>query len=885
MPDASALNNRFPENDVLATDLDGTLIPLTGVPDNLKALGILKKALSEARCQTVFATGRHLESVHSAIQDYGLPLPDWIICNVGTSIHRRIDGRFEPVKAFEDHLGELTRDMDRQQLEAILLDCQGLRKQPPERQQPFKLSYFADASSLEPLEAELKARLVEWNAPWSLIASIDPFNGDGLIDFLPADVSKAYALQWWAEHFGHRRDSIVYAGDSGNDTAALTAGFRAILTGNADRGLARKVYTALRAREWDHRLFLAQGQATSGVLEGCVWHGLIGRQYHSFPQAASALPGPVRTGADRYRFRVWAPGCQRVTLILPGRDGTGGHTEALVPDGAGYFVGEFDGLYPGNRYAFSLDGETALPDPASRLQPDGIHGFSELTPGADDFPWRDGDWKGVAPRDLILYELHVGAFTEEGTFLGAIARLDELVDLGITALEIMPVAQTPGRWNWGYDGVFPYAVNHNYGSPDDFRQLVEACHQRGLAVILDVVYNHIGPEGSVLDSYGPYHPQEGATPWGRAFDFESHGSLPAREFVIQNALYWISEYKLDGLRLDAVRLIRDHSDPHLLAELSEAAEGLDTGRPIHLIAESNVFDSRYLVNRPDGGFGLSHLWVDDVAHAFLSAFGGPHQAGGRTYRGFPDLLPVLRQGYLYDETLTASGRAHSPPPAPLDRLVIGLQNHDVAGNDPAGRRFHQLASEATQVTAATLILLHPACPLIFMGEEFASPSPFYFFADFHNESIRRSVAEGRRKEFPDRDWHLAPDPVSERAFRESCLPPAQEGSQWTRNAYRQLIRIRKRLFESGLLQPAYYSIQYNRTSGLVHARLARPGSPAWHILAFLPDPSTDPASRPVASLPVKGLIHFSSGGHTGLASAAPLTPPVPGAIVIEENSR
>ena len=539
---------------VLATDLDGTLIPLDGDEQNQADLRILARELRSNDVTLVFVTGRHFASVTQAISQSQLPPADWIICDVGTSIFKRSPtGEFTPIGAYEEYLQQIISTMPVSALREHLKSIPGLKLQEPEKQGRFKLSFYADAEQLEALLAQVQSDISSIQAPYSIIHSVDPFNGDGLIDLLPAQVSKAHALEWWCAHTRMNPESVVFAGDSGNDLAALTAGHRAIVVANADHGVVQRAYNEHREAGWQNRLFIAQSKATSGVLEGCRWFELIGPG----SQPALAL-GATPLTHNRTHFRVWAPKHNDVAVeLLDG--GSNWRRHSLVRDDQGYFSGDAAGAAPHTRYRYVLDGETSRPDPASRYQPDGVHGASEII-HSGAFPWTDTAWKGVQKRDLIIYELHIGAFTKDGTFRAAIQRLPELVDLGVTAVEIMPVAQSPGRWNWGYDGVDLFAVRNSYGEPDDFKALVDACHAGGLGVILDVVYNHVGPEGNYLADFGPYFSEKHGTPWGEAFNFDGDHSGYVRQFIIESAIRWLDEYHLDGLRLDAVHFMHDNRE-------------------------------------------------------------------------------------------------------------------------------------------------------------------------------------------------------------------------------------------------------------------------------------------------------------------------------------
>jgi alpha-amylase len=526
MPDKPVTANR---RRVLATDLDGTLIPLDGDEQNRSDLRTLAQHLAHHDVTLTYVTGRHFESVAAAIEQFQLPQPDWVICDVGTSIYERTQsGEFTPVEAYQLHQERIIAAMPTAALCGHLESLEGLQLQEEEKQGRFKLSFYAKAEQLNPLVERIQRQLEKTCAPYSIIHSVDPFNGNGLIDLIPASVSKAYALEWWAGRIALSPDGIVFAGDSGNDLAALTAGHRAIVVANADHVVVQRAYNEHREAGWKNRLFLARGNATSGVLEGCRWFGF-------FPPDDAMTDRLGATPITYYQthFRVWAPKRRSVCVEILGDETKRRHP--LTREEHGYFTGSVQNAGPHTLYRYALDDQITRPDPASRYQPDGVHGASEIIhPGA--FPWTDASWKGVAKRDLIIYELHVGAFTQEGTFRAAIERLPELIELGVTAVEVMPVAQSPGRWNWGYDGVDLFAVRDTYGHPNDFRAFVDACHTAGIAVILDVVYNHLGPEGNYLADFGPYFSRKHHTPWGEALNFDGRRAEQVRQFVIDNAI-------------------------------------------------------------------------------------------------------------------------------------------------------------------------------------------------------------------------------------------------------------------------------------------------------------------------------------------------------------
>ncbi|RMF43047.1 MAG: malto-oligosyltrehalose trehalohydrolase [Planctomycetota bacterium] len=823
---------RPPSPSVLTTDLDGTLIPLENEPDNVADLQTLSRELQTSATRLVFVTGRHLSSVMDAIEQHRLPDPDWIVCDVGTSIYRRTaPGEFALDASYADHLQSIIQGFSVESLHEQLVQIKGLRLQEAEKQGRFKLSYYSDAERIEAISNEIQQVLRQTGAPYTLIHSIDPFNGDGLLDLLPSGVSKAHALGYWARALGIQPTEIVFAGDSGNDTAALTAGYCAILVANADRRLARQVHAVHQAAGWSNRLYLALQPATSGVREGCQWFGLV----------EPSVPDPPRWGAtpvahDRTHFRIWAPRCQSVSVAAETASGL--QTHALEPDGQGNFSGTMPGIAVGDRYRYLLDGTLLRPDPASRWQPEGVHGRSQIVDW-NAFPWTDGRWQGVARRDLVIYELHVGSFTESGTFAAAIDRLPDLVDLGITAIELMPVAQTPGRWNWGYDGVGLFAPDTAYGSPDDFRALVDACHAHGLAVILDVVYNHIGPEGNYLADFGPYFSSRHRTPWGEAFAFDEESREHVRGFVIENAIRWLDEYHLDGLRLDAVHCMHDCSGPHILCDLRQAiaAYAQTVRRTIHLIAEANVYDASLL--RPEkAGEPYDGIWVDCLMHAIYSCAVPELQLTNRRYQGAADVATALRRGYVYAYDGQQPQRVAEPSETDeqvdRSRFVVALQTHDAVGNHPQGLRLHHLVSPEFQRAAAPLVLLNPGIPMVFMGEPEASAAAFPFFADFEDPALRKAVDQGRMREYPQHDWAGSVLPHDAQAFLSAKVLD-RDTAMW--NWYRDLLRLRRQGVQEGWLHASrlriscapehhLFSMHYDAPDGsriAVHVRLSDRG--------------------------------------------------------------
>jgi maltooligosyltrehalose trehalohydrolase len=491
-------------------------------------------------------------------------------------------------------------------------------------------------------------------------------------------------------------------------------------------------------------------------------------------------------------FRVWAPKPQRITLRLM-RAGQPPQDIPMLREGKDFIASAEARV--GDRYAYILDGGRPIPDPVSRFLPEGVHGPTEIV-DPTRYSWRDENWRGLPLDDYIIYELHIGTFTPEGTLDSAIEKLQYLRDLGITVVEVMPVAATPGTRNWGYDGVSPCAVQANYGGPAALRRFVDAAHQLGLGVILDVVYNHLGPEGNYLPMFGPYFTAHHKTPWGDAINYDDKGCEHVRRYFVENALYWIREYHIDGLRLDAVQTIKDDSPQHILAEIQENVQALASRlqRSVVVVAETDENDSRY-TSPPPHGYGLNAVWSDDFHHV-LHALLTNERSGYYQDFGHPEqLVTALRDGYVFQGENFAfwnAPRGTSAKDVSLPANVICIQNHDQVGNRAQGERLTGLVPREARKLAAALLLLAPHTPLLFMGQEYDEPAPFQFFADFGDPVLRKAVSEGRRSEFKDFDFIEVPDPEDPQTFGRSKLTWAnaaenREMLEW----YRKLLTLRK----------------------------------------------------------------------------------------------
>lgn len=489
--------------------------------------------------------------------------------------------------------------------------------------------------------------------------------------------------------------------------------------------------------------------------------------------AVWSLERGARTLSDgSTHFSVWAPAADRIDLALAVNGERAVHP--MEPGGGAVWSISLPRCPEGTDYLYRLDGARDRPDPVSRLQPHGVHGPSRIV-DPSSYPWSDGDWRGIELSDLLLYELHVGTFTPAATFEGVARRLDYLAELGITAIELMPVAAFPGRRNWGYDGVHPYAPHATYGGPAGLRHLVDAAHARGLAVFLDVVYNHIGPEGNYLGEFGPYFTDRYDTPWGFAINFDGPESDEVRRYFIDNALYWVTEYHIDGLRLDAVQTIFDFSPRHILEELALAVhrQASALGRRVLVIAESDLNDPRLVRPRERGGYELDAMWNDDFHHAIHVALTGERDGYYIDFGRRSDVVKSFRDRFVLDGRYSEYRRRGHGAPAddlPGERFVVFIQNHDQVGNRARGERLDELVNFSKRKLAAALLLLSPYVPLLFMGEEYGERSPFLYFVDHGDAGLLEAVRQGREREFERFDWQGSiPDPGAEETFNRSII--------------------------------------------------------------------------------------------------------------------
>jgi maltooligosyltrehalose trehalohydrolase len=524
----------------------------------------------------------------------------------------------------------------------------------------------------------------------------------------------------------------------------------------------------------------------------------------SMPNSSSQGMWKLRFGASvlgdgASEFRVWAPNLTSLSVrILGETPRTIPMTRSSNPEDS-EFVATVPNVPEGTDYFYILDGERERPDPVSRWQTRGVHGPSRVV-DPESFPWSDRAWCGIPLKDFIIYELHTGTFTDEGTFESAISRLQYLREVGITAIEIMPVAEFPGNRNWGYDGASLYPPQSSYGGPSGLKKLVDACHQHGLAVVLDVVYNHLGPEGNYLPEFAPCFTDAHHTPWGKAINFDGPESDGVRRWIIENALYWLTEYHVDALRLDAIHGIYDFGARHVLDELSEAfqTQARHLNREAWLIAESDLEDVRIINPRSKGGYALDAQWHDDFHHALYAFLTGQREGFLMDFGGLPELSKSIRDGFVFDWKYSRYRKRHhgsSSIDRPGEQFVGFIQNHDQIANTSRGKRLAGLVSAGQQKLAAVLTLCSPFLPLLFMGEEYGETAPFFYFTSFEDRNLAEAVREGRKKELGSHysESEFA-DPQAETTFERCKLDWSKIGSQPYSSMlrlYRDLISLRK----------------------------------------------------------------------------------------------
>ena len=542
---------------------------------------------------------------------------------------------------------------------------------------------------------------------------------------------------------------------------------------------------------------------------------------------------------NQTQFTVWAPNCQSVNVEIIDRHGEVENVRDRYPmesDQSGFYSKTISDCGAGTLYRFQLNHGMGRPDPRSKHQPYGVHGPSAVV-DSNQFQWTDQSWNGIEKKNLVIYELHLGSFTSSGTYIAAIEKLDSLVKLGITAIEFLPLAQCPGNWNWGYDGVNYFAPSNNFGTPDELKSLVNACHNRGLAVINDVGYNHVGPEGNYLAEFAPYRSPKFNTPWGDALNFEQE---EVRQFVLDNVSYWIDEFHFDGLRLDAVHYMFDDCEDHILSDIRDSFRKTESalGRRTHLIGESNIFDADLIKPLANGDPNYDAIWSDCLMHSIYKHGNPAIRLTDRHYQE-NDIAEAIEHAYVFSTPeamrVTESVRKKQNPSGSrshLESLITSLQTHDSVGNHPHGKRLHQLTSLQYQRSAAGLILLYPSIPMIFMGEEWSTKAPFPFFADFEDPRLRKLVDQGRRNEYPHHNWDGSPLPSDPTAFTCTKSQP-NDLSPETHRWYQQLLSLRKQLIVDDVLsarnfstysdlETSVFKLIYKTTEGSLHvcSRLA-----------------------------------------------------------------
>lgn len=530
---------------------------------------------------------------------------------------------------------------------------------------------------------------------------------------------------------------------------------------------------------------------------------------------------------DKVTFKVWAPQCSTIEVVIePSND--------LIPlerKEGGYFIGEASHLKPETLYWYKIDGSHKFPDPCSRFQPQGPHGPSMIV-NPNQYQWHDQQWKGCELKGQIIYEMHIGAYTPEGTFDAAIEQLEELKRLGVTVLEIMPIADFPGRWNQGYDGVSLYAPSHLYGDPEAFKRFVDRAHALELSVILDVVYNHFGPDGNYTGMYSnDYLSDRHFTAWGNSINYDGPHSKEVRKFIIDNACYWVNEFHLDGLRIDSTQDIHDDSTPHIFVELTQQVRQC-TSRKLILIAESEPQDIKLIQPIEKGGYGFDGVWNDDFHHSAIVALKGRREGYYTDYQGRPqEFISLYKRGYLYQgQAYSWQGKERGSivTSEPASAFVFYLQNHDQVANELRGERLHVLTDPARYRIMTALLLLAPETPLIFMGQEFAASQPFLFFADYESEVLSKNVREGRRKfmeQFPSfasaykssGGHKILPDPIN--GFNQSKLNLNERKThEEVYKLYQDLLKIRREdptismqdrfAIDGAVLDPFVFVIRY-----------------------------------------------------------------------------
>jgi len=524
-------------------------------------------------------------------------------------------------------------------------------------------------------------------------------------------------------------------------------------------------------------------------------------------------------GEGQALIKVWSPEAIKVEILVIET----GQVIPLEKKDMGYWFMQTDMLKPGNKYRILLDSEKEFPDPASLNQPDGVHGASKAI-AISQFAWTDNAWNNIPLKSYIIYELHTGTFSQDGNFAGIETKLEYLKDLGINAIEIMPVAQFPGDRNWGYDGVYPFAVQQSYGGAEGLQRLVNACHDNGIAVILDVVYNHLGPEGNYLGAFGPYFTEKYKTPWGGAINFDDAWSDGVREYFIENALMWFRDFHIDALRLDAVHAIKDLSPVHILKEIKLHVDALmeSTGRKHYLITELDLNDTRFINTLSSGGYGMDAQWIDEFHHALRVTAGGDRHGYYEDFDGIEMLAKAYKDAYVYDGQYSPHRKKYFGIKAehhPGEQFIVFSQNHDQVGNRMLGERTSKLVSFEMQKLLAGAVMVSPFLPMLFMGEEWSEPNPFLYFVSHTDPELAAAVRKGRREEFA--AFHAqgeAPDPVAEETFRRSKLQWQlldEEKHQTLFGYYQRLIALRKSYPVWHHLHREHLSVEVDKAKNLL----------------------------------------------------------------------
>ncbi|MFP4164483.1 MAG: malto-oligosyltrehalose trehalohydrolase [Chitinispirillaceae bacterium] len=503
--------------------------------------------------------------------------------------------------------------------------------------------------------------------------------------------------------------------------------------------------------------------------------------------------GPFYEGNGHTSFTVWAPLRKKVDLVLSGPQK---RQLPMERDEMGYWHAHKVPAGPGELYKYRLDNSMEFPDPGSRFQPEGVHGPSSVV-DFGSFAWSDSHWKGVELDRMVIYELHIGTFTPGGTFEACAEKLDYLKSLGVNTIEIMPVAQFPGSRNWGYDGAYPFAAQNSYGGPEGLMYLVDQCHKKEMSVVLDVVYNHLGPEGAYLHEYGPYFTDEYNTPWGAAVNYDQAYSYGVRNYFIQNALAWLSDYHIDALRLDAIHGIYDFGAFHILREIAEAVEQLSdyTGRKRILIAESDLNDTRVINPFEKNGYGIDAQWSDDFHHSVHTLLTGENRGYYEDFGSPGELCKAYNEGFVYSWTYSRNRKRYhgsSSKDISPEELVVCIQNHDQVGNRMLGERLSMLVSFDGLKVAAASMVLSPYTPMLFMGQEFAAQTPFLYFISHLDEHLVQLVREGRAREFAEFKWEATPpDPQAQSTFEKSKL----DWDSISKGNHKQMLEFYRTLFE------------------------------------------------------------------------------------------